>query len=282
MGRGQQARRRWSAAFLSRFVAQGITAVRRGRVRAQSPLEVEDMSEELQALFGRNKTGVARSTERRHQMLEADVGAAPGPELPVASVGQVRKQYADEREPMGTLAPPASLQQMGVSTLAKLKGGNPTLFLDKISARLASERMGTRFYEAVLSKFDSFGTFAGGPTRADLEAAMNDELEHFAMLVRAVETLGADVTVLSTSAALEGVALGGVLALLIEPRTNLAQCLEAILIAELADNDLWDTLIELAQDAGQQQMVADFSRARDDERRHLANTRKWLDAIRAA
>jgi hypothetical protein len=43
------------------------------------------------------------------------------------------------------------------------------LLVDKLGERLAFERSGTRLYETLLSKFDSYGPFEGGPERAELE-----------------------------------------------------------------------------------------------------------------
>jgi hypothetical protein len=38
---------------------------------------------------------------------------------------------------------------------------------------------------------------------------------------------------------------------IVDPRTTLLQSLEAVLIAELFDNACWETLVELAQQAGE-------------------------------
>ena len=61
-------------------------------------------------------------------------------------------------------------------------GAQPTLFLDKLGERLAFERSGTRLYEALVSKHDAFGSFAGGPSKGDLEAILQEEYRHFTML----------------------------------------------------------------------------------------------------
>ena len=82
-------------------------------------------------------------------------------------------------------------------------GAHPVVFLDKLGARLAFERMGTRLWEALLSKFDSYGSFTGGPTRDELERIATEEFEHFRLLNEAMIGLGADPTVVTPSANLQ-------------------------------------------------------------------------------
>jgi hypothetical protein len=48
------------------------------------------------------------------------------------------------------------------------------------------------------------------------------------------------------------------------------------LIAELADNACWETLIVLAQELGQEEMVGRFQRALADEADHLIRVQTWL------
>ncbi len=69
--------------------------------------------------------------------------------------------------------------------------------------------------------------------------------------------------------------------MLVDARTNFAQCLEAIEVAELADNEGWDVLIELAREATKDGVISSFERAREDEARHLALLRTWIAAAQA-
>jgi bacterioferritin (cytochrome b1) len=61
-----------------------------------------------------------------------------------------------------------------------------------------------------------------------------------------------------------------------DPRTTVAQALNALLTAELADNASWELLIELAQQAGHKDMASEFTAALQDEQRHLDRVRGWL------
>jgi len=157
-------------------------------------------------------------------------------------------------------------------------GDHPTQFIDKISERIGFERTGVRLYEALLSKFDCYGTFAGGPTREELEYIMMQELEHFRLLQQAARELGSDPTVMSPSADLVATMSRGIVEVLVDARTNLIQSLDAILVAELADNDSWTGLVELAEGAGEAGLATRFRAAEMHERDHLARVRAWLAA----
>lgn len=57
---------------------------------------------------------------------------------------------------------------------------------------------------------------------------------------------------------------------------NLKQSLEAILVAELVDNDCWTTLIELARAGGHKALAERFEGALAEEAVHLVNVRAWV------
>jgi ferritin-like metal-binding protein YciE len=61
-----------------------------------------------------------------------------------------------------------------------------------------------------------------------------------------------------------------------DPRTSIAQSLHAIHIAELADNDGWVMLIDLAEQMGQTDLVTAFTTALRHEEEHLALVRRWM------
>jgi hypothetical protein len=73
-----------------------------------------------------------------------------------------------------------------------------------------------------------------------------------------------------------GVASMGIMQVLTDPRTSLAQCLQALLTAELTDNDGWRLLIQLADNLGYDEMSAQFETALANEVVHLQNVRTWL------
>ena len=63
-----------------------------------------------------------------------------------------------------------------------------------------------------------------------------------------------------------------------DPRTNLLQSLEAIVVAELADNECWTTLAQLSRQAGQEELTQGCLEAIAHERDHLRKVRMWIAA----
>jgi hypothetical protein len=64
-----------------------------------------------------------------------------------------------------------------------------------------------------------------------------------------------------------------------DPRTTLAQCLNAMLAVELADNAGWELLASLADEAGQDELAGRFLAALGEEQEHVAIIKAWLSAI---
>jgi ferritin-like metal-binding protein YciE len=50
-------------------------------------------------------------------------------------------------------------------------------------------------------------------------------------------------------------------------------------VAELTDNDGWRLLIKLAREMGQDEMAGRLQTALEEEERHLASLRTWMEQI---
>ena len=83
---------------------------------------------------------------------------------------------------------------------------------------------------------------------------------------------------MTPSADLEATLSKGAFEIVLDPRTTLAQCLQAILVVELADNDCWMALVTLAEQAGDAGTAAEFQAALAEEEEHLVKVRSWLAA----
>ncbi|WP_437903658.1 ferritin-like domain-containing protein [Sorangium sp. So ce327] len=231
-----------------------------------------------QIKMGTNTTGIATSPIDSKELIEFAQVIPPSSPGSEAEAAAVRSAYARESGTVGSVPPPASLKGVVKAAGELIQGRPPALLIDKLGERLQFERSGTRLYEALIAKHDAEGTFEGGPTRADLEAIRDDELRHFALLKRAIERLGADPTAMTPGADVIGLASSGVLAVAVEPRINLGQSLQALLVAELTDNDSWRMLIDLAIAYGQDEMAAEFRVAEQHEAIHLERVRAWLSS----
>ncbi len=231
-----------------------------------------------QAEIGRNKTGIASSQAASERMIEGTNEFLPTTIGDEGEIAQVRTFYAKDADRLGSVPPPANLAGMAKTAFNSVRGTRPTQFVDKLGERLAFERTGVRLYEALISKFDAFGSFEGGPPRAELEEILLEEHEHFRLLTEAVTKVGGDPTVMTPSADFHATLSKGVLEVTVDPRTTFAQCLEAALVAELADNECWEALVELARQNGEDDAAAHFARALEEEGEHLENVRAWLAA----
>ena len=230
------------------------------------------MKSAAQQVMNGNRTGIQTAPELAEELIEGANGAPPSSEGGIEDIAEFRGEYITEGFPIG------SMPMLPVSEEAEAEEEEigMAVLLDKLSERLAFERMGTRLYEALLNKVEMLGESEPGPTIEDIEHIGSEELEHFLLLNRAIEDMGGDPTVQSPSADVAGVASMGIMQVLTDPRTSLPQCLQAILTAELTDNAGWELLIKLADNLGQDEMKVEFEEALEHEEEHLQNVRTWL------
>jgi rubrerythrin len=227
------------------------------------------------AKLGHNMTGAQMSPEDTQKMVEyterrpADV---PGS---AAELKRAREQMNREEGQIGSVPIPGSAKGMLKSTFDKVLGNNPELLLDKLGERLAYERTGVRLYEAMIAKALACEG-SGAELVPTLQQIRNDEQAHMILLINAIETLGADPTAMTPCADVVGVIGSGPLKVITDPRTNIAQALNAILTIELADNAAWELLIMLAEQSGHAKIARSFDNALVEEERHVNTIRSLL------
>ena len=227
---------------------------------------------------GDNRTGIVASGRLGEEMVAATREFPPSSPSTAQAIAEVRVAYAQDGESLGRMPPPTSLVDKAKAAVTAATGGQPTLLMDKLGERLLFEHAGARLYEALLSKHQAYGAFSGGPSADDLLHILTEEYEHADLLERAIKDLGGDPTAVTPSANLAASISAGLPQVLTDPRTNLLQSLEAIVVAELADNECWTALAELAQQAGHQELVEECREAIAHERDHLRKVRLWIAA----
>jgi len=222
-----------------------------------------------------NRTGMQTSPELAEELVEGAASAAPSSEGGVETIAESRVDYITEGFPLG------SMPTMPVSEEADADEDEATMavLLDKLSERLAFERMGVRLYEALFNKCETLGETSPGPTLEDIRHIGTEELDHFLMLNETITDLGGDPTVESPSADIAAVASMGIMQVLTDPRSSVPQCLQALLTAELTDNAGWELLIEMASTLGYDEMREKFETALTHEEEHLQNVRDWLSDL---
>ncbi len=226
--------------------------------------------------MGMNKTGVHMSPKEIEKMMKGIPQGVPS-EGDGLAIAAVRTSYIAEAEPVGTVPPPGAIKGAAKTTMQKLVGRHPEVLVDKLGERLAFERGGVRLYEAMLTKYQATPEKLPGMSADQLTHFRDEEAKHFKIVADALERLGADPTAQTPGADVSGVLNTGPMQVLDDPRTTIAQSLNALLVAELADHDGWELLIKLADDMGQTDMVSEFRQALKEEEEHLTHVRRWLE-----
>lgn len=234
------------------------------------------------APIGKNRTGIDLSPIDKRDMFENTEMTHPSPELDGELIAKTRAEYLSEGGGIGSVPPPASVKGITATGVDALKGVNAAVLVDKLGERLAFERTGARLYQTLIDKCEVEGAPPGGPGVADLEQIRLEEVAHFELVRDSMIELGGDPTALTPSGDVAAVASMGILQVVNDARMTLKQSLEAMLIAELADNDGWTLLIELTLAAGHDTMAERFQQAKAVEEEHLAKLRGWVTGANLA
>jgi len=206
---------------------------------------------------GRNHSGMDIAPNAAEMLENTELTEPRGDERELV---KARAAYVEQAEPVGTLPETE---------------GSLTLLMDKLGERLAFERSGTRLYDALMVKCKVAGSKI--PAK-ELQHIRDEEAMHFALCGAAIQSLGGDPTEQTPCADVAGVEGMGLMQVLTDPRTTVAQCLHAILVAEMTDNAAWEELIELTQPTGNDDLIARFQKAQQNEAEHLEKIRGWYKA----
>jgi|1185.fasta_scaffold12213_2 hypothetical protein len=207
--------------------------------------------------IGANHTGMDISPTAEEMLENTELTEPRGDERELA---KLRAEYGSEADPVGTLPQTE---------------GSLALLMDKLGERLAFERSGARLYDALMVKCKTGGAKIAAQ---ELQHIRDEEAMHFALCGAAIQSLGGDPTEQTPCADVAGVEGMGLMQVLTDPRTTVAQALHAILVAEMTDNAAWEELIELAQPIGNDDLVARFQKAQENEAHHLEKVRAWYKA----
>jgi rubrerythrin len=223
--------------------------------------------------FGMNRTGIQMSPLLSKRMESAYQDFPHTPVDTSISFADFKQTYIQEADSLGSIPLPGSLQGAISTGKQFVKGEHPEILIDKLGERLAFERAGVRLYDALIAKAE---VAMPGESLSKLYQFRNEEAEHFAMIRDAIESIGGDPTCQTPCADVSGMTSMGLMQVLNDPRTNLAQCVEAILTAELTDNDGWSLLIQLVKNTDLSDQTSKFMIAKGNEDQHLEYMRAWL------
>lgn len=105
--------------------------------------------------LGMNRTGAKVSPAGTSAMTDAVNELTPEMPVDTAAIEAERITYINEAESVGSIPPPLSLKGVLKTGMAKMKGGEPSLLVDKMGERIAFERGGVRLYEALIAKYQA-------------------------------------------------------------------------------------------------------------------------------
>jgi rubrerythrin len=215
---------------------------------------------------GDNHTGVSLHPEYAAEMVQGTEEFTPTSGGGADLIAENRIRVARVSEPAATMPPSPDV------LVERLP------LLDKLGARLQFERTGVRLYQALISKLDAYGSYPGGPRREDLEQIRDEEHGHFLIIQQLIEEIEGDPTAVTPCANLQALASRGILDVLVDPRTSLIECLDAIMVAELADHENWDVLADTAKQLGESGLVGRLEEGARIETEHVTKVRGWLAA----
>ena len=225
---------------------------------------------------GHNRTGIQMSPFDSRAMQNVS-GNVVNVRIDDPAIADLRGAYITSADELGSVPLPVTVRGAARAGNGPPNGSAVHVLLDKLGERLAFERTATRLYDALITKCDVMPDDSFGMTVADLQEIRDDEARHFLQVAEAIESIGGDPTSQTPSADLTGVETMGLLQVLYDPRTTIAQSLHALLTAELADQVGWETLIALAEEHGQYDMVGSFSMAQQEELGHLLMIQSWYE-----
>jgi rubrerythrin len=232
---------------------------------------------ENETKVGMNRTGMQMAPIQGPSQVEYAESWGPHPVTGSEhDIAAMRARYIREADRIGSVPVPATGRGLAETALGKLKGQNPEVLFDKLGERAAYERSGVRLYQAMIGKVQAVEHPEKAALLADLNHIVEEEFEHFQMLSAAVAEMGGDPTAQTPCADVSAVAAMGMIQVITDPRTTLAQCIQILLSVELTDNACWELLLELAQEGDHDHLIEPFQKALVAEQEHETMIKQWL------
>jgi rubrerythrin len=227
-----------------------------------------------------NRTGIMVNPTMSAELIQGTKNTTPSRQRNGGEIESSRADYVAEGALIGSCPVISDDEENVEEQQLAANAEGISVLLDKLGERLAFERQGTRLYEAFLQKLEAAPLKdESSPSAEDLRHICDEELEHFELLQKTITDLGGDATVQTPSADVAGVLSHGVLQIVSDPRTTIPQTLQAMLNAELADNDGWQMLKDLATQLGHPDLEKQCETAFEEEQEHLKNVREWLSRM---
>lgn len=230
---------------------------------------------------GPNKTGMDMSPIDGKAMIEGAEKLTDLTPPPREYVVDFHKLAIEESGAVGSVPVPATFKGVLNVGKEKLKGHSPEVLINKLGQRLAFERAGTRLYDALIKKCEAgMDEATAGVVRMEkLHKFREEERDHALLVASVLKDIGADPTAMTPDADVTALASMGLPKVMTEPRTTVLQCLEALQIAELADNVAWENLEELCRSMGLNDIADQFRKPISQEQVHQEVISEWIKQL---
>lgn len=230
---------------------------------------------------GLNKTGMDMSPIDGKAMIEGAEKLTDLTPPPREYVVDFHKLAIEESGAVGSVPVPATFKGVLNVGKEKLKGHSPEVLINKLGQRLAFERAGTRLYDALIKKCEAgMDEATAGVVRMEkLHKFREEERDHALLVASVLKDIGADPTAMTPDADVTALASMGLPKVMTEPRTTVLQCLEALQIAELADNVAWENLEELCRSMGLNEIADQFRKPISQEQVHQEVISEWIKQL---
>lgn len=163
--------------------------------------------------------------------------------------------------------------------MKKLAEINKDKVIDVLTERLAFERAGVKAYDSIIAKMEKSSDPAVKKMLGVMREHRDQEKEHEEWLEEQVRSLGGDVNAMTEHAKLIEEESEGIEKVVFGSDTNISHMFHALLTAELMDNAGWELLIQLADEADDDEARRAFKKRLHEEEEHLIFARRAVMAF---
>jgi len=141
--------------------------------------------------------------------------------------------------------------------------------IDRLAERLVFERLAVELYEAAILRINASADVLVRRAAPTLARIRFEEHEHASWLERALAGAGASPSVETPRSALARIETEGIARVVRDARAPLGHVVQALLAAELVDHAGWHALLDLADEAEDDDAHEQLRRRLDEESTHL-------------
>lgn len=149
--------------------------------------------------------------------------------------------------------------------------------IDVLTERLVFERTGVKFYDAVCQKIEQSEDQQIKRMLGKMREFRDEEKEHADWLETQIRELGGDPNAKTEKAALVETESRGFEEILLDGHEEIPHLFHALLSVELSDNASWALLVELAEEADDEEAKRQFKRYLHQEEDHLDFVKRAME-----